>query len=104
MTRYSGLIGINRGFVETEPGIFQPSVEEVMVQGELINLSARWSAQSMNDTVTVRHKLSVITPERDGLDFVEVVYIWWQDQRWSVTAVEYKRPRVEFSIGGLYNG
>ena len=97
-------MGINRGLVETEPGVVNQYIEEVMVTGQLRSVGTRWSQHGMNDTVKAKHVLSVVTPEDSDVDFTEVVYITWRTKKWSVTAIEYKRPRIELTLGGLYNG
>lgn len=79
-------------------------IDEVVVRGELRNVQASWSQQSMNDTVRARHVLSVVTPEKSTIDFNAVVYVVWFNQKWTVTSIQYKRPRVELTLGGLYNG
>jgi hypothetical protein len=104
MTKFWGSIGINRGPQETDPGIFEESIEEVEVAGEMRNLGARWQNHELRDTVSARHVLSIVTPEDSIIDFTEVAYVIWQGQKWSVTAIEYKRPRIELTLGGLYNG
>jgi hypothetical protein len=104
MSRFRGPIGINRGARESAPGIFTNVIEEVMVQGEMRNVSARWSQQNANETLTAKHVLSVVTPEKSEIDFNAVVYIVWQGSKWSVTSIQYNRPRVELTLGGLYNG
>jgi hypothetical protein len=104
MTKFRGSIGINRGSVESSPGIFEPSIEEVEVTGEMRNLSARWQSHEQRDSVSARHVLSIVTPENSIINFTEVVYVIWQSQKWSVVSIEYKRPRIELRLGGLYNG
>ncbi len=104
MTRFRGSIGINRGSVETSPGIFEPSIEELEVTGEMRNPSARWPAHQQGGSVSARHALSIVTPEDSIVDYTEVVYVIWQSQKWSVVSIQYKRPRIELTLGGLYNG
>lgn len=104
MSRFRGPIGINRGPREIAPGIFEAIIEEVTVNGEMRNLSARWSQQSANESLVAKHVLSVVTPEKSDIDFNAVVYIEWQGRQWSVTSIQYNRPRVELTLGGLYNG
>ena len=104
MTKFRGSIGIDRGSVETSPGIFEPTIEEVEVTGEMRNQSARWRSHEQGDSVSARHALSVVTPESSIIDFSEVVYVIWQSRKWSVVSIEYKRPRIELTLGGLYNG
>lgn len=104
MTRFRGPIGINRGVVETSPGIYTPYLEEITVYGEIRNVGTSWSQQNANETVKVQQLLSVVTPEDSDIDFNEVVYIVWKNRKWAVRAIKYVRPRVELTLGGLYNG
>ena len=104
MTKFRGSIGIDRGSVETSPGIFEPSIEELEVTGEMRNQSAKWPRHQQGDSVSARHALSIVTPENSIIDYTEVVYVIWQSQKWSVVSIEYKRPRIELTLGGIYNG
>ena len=104
MTKFRGPIGIDRGAEEISPGIFEPSIDEVEVTGEMRNLAARWQNHEQRDSVSARHVLSIVTPESSIINFTEVVYILWQSRKWSVVSIEYKRPRIELTLGGLYNG
>ena len=103
MARFSGKIGISRGPQESVPGVYSEEIIEIEVSGEMRGLGARWSNMSSSET-RLRHVLSIITPEESDVDINEVVYIWWKGRRWSVVNIEYKRPRVELTLGGLYNG
>ena len=104
MARYLGNIGINRGIFETSPGIPEVLIEEVEVQGEMRSLGLRWPEAGMGDQLSARHILSIVTPEDTIIDFTEVVWIEWQGRKWDVDSIEYKRPRVELGLGGLYSG
>ncbi len=104
MSKFSGTIGIKRDDIETAPGIFESTIEEVEVVGEIRNQVARWQGHEQRETVSARHVLSIVTPEDSIIDFTEVVYIIWQGRKWSAVAIQYKRPRVELTLGGLYNG
>ena len=95
---------MNRGSVETSPGIFEETIDEVEITGEIRNLGARWQKANLGDTVSARHVLSIVTPEDSIVDFTEVVYVIWQSRKWYVVSIEYKRPRIELTLGGLYNG
>ena len=103
MSRFRGPIGINRGYTQTAPGVSENRIEEVTVMGEIRSAKARWSQQSMNDTVSLRHVLSVVTPEDSDIDFNAVVYVVWKGAKWAVTAIQYMRPRIELTLGGMYN-
>jgi hypothetical protein len=104
MTKFRGLIGINRGTQETTPGVHEQVIDEIEVTGEMRNPSVRWQSSEQHESTALRHILSIVTPESDLLQFYEAVYIIWQGIKWSITGVEYKRPRVELSLGSKYNG
>jgi len=104
MARFSGKIGLNRGYSEVSPGVHRAEIEEIDVRGIMRNLSIRTPNAGVREGVTARHVLSIVTPERSVIDFTEAEYVIWQSQKWAVTALEYKRPRVDLTLGGLYNG
>lgn len=104
MTRFQGKIGMNRGPVETEPGIFTPTIEEIEVSGTMMSLSLRWPQAGMNDGLSAKHILSILVPESERIDYNEVVYVIWNDAKWSVVSISYERPRINLTLGGLYNG
>ena len=103
MAKFWGKIGINRGAVVGEPGIFTPTIKEVEVAGEMRLIGARWQNHELGDTVSARHVLSIITPEDSDIDYAEAVYVEWKGQKWSIVSIEYKRPLVELRLGGKYN-
>ena len=104
MTRYWGRIGLNRGYVETEPGVYNEVIDEVEVQGDMREQRARWPQAGMREGISVSHILSIVTPEDSEIDFNEAVYVEWQRRKWAVVSITYRRPRVELTLGGFYNG
>lgn len=104
MARFWGTIGLNRGFVEGPPGVYKPTVEEIEVTGELRQERLSWGQANLREGLRAGHILSIVTPDDGEIDFGEVEYIVWQGKKWDVVKVVYKRPRVELSMGGLYNG
>lgn len=104
MTKFRGTLGFNRGTKETSSGIYQMQTEEVEVSGDIRNVGARWPNAGLGNDVSLKHVLSIVAPESDIALYSEVVYILWQGRKWSVLSIAYKRPRIELSFGGLYNG
>ena len=103
MTRFWGNVGIRRGAVRRASGIIEEVIDEVPVTGEMRNSKNSWSQQTMNDSLRAQHILSIIAPEDSEIDFNAVVYVVWHKRKWAVTSIQYLRPRVELSLGGLYN-
>jgi hypothetical protein len=101
--RFSGNIGIASGQIEPSPGVFEEQFEEIKVTGTMRRNSARWSSMKSSEP-RAKHILSIIPPETSTVDINEVVYIWWKGRKWSVVDIEYIHPRVQLTLGGLYNG
>jgi len=104
MSKFRGTIGIAREYEEVDVGVYSPTIEEVEITGEMRNQAARWPAHKQGDSISAKHVLSIVTPESSVIDFTEVVYVIWQSQKWSVVSIQYKRPRIELTLGGIYNG
>lgn len=102
--RFSGQIGIRREPIEVEPGRFIPVIDEITITGKVITQRARFSGASISqDTASVNQVVSFILPEALIDTFNSIVYVVWQRKKWSVSNVEYLRPRVNVTFGGLYN-
>lgn len=80
------------------------TIDEIEVSGEMKSLSLRWPAAGMQDGLSAKHILSIIVPEDDAIEFNEVAYVIWQGRKWSVVSISYERPRINLTLGGLYNG
>lgn len=104
MPRFAGTIGISKLTYTSSPGIVKRDIHEVDVVGEIRNQRFSWSNANMRDGLRMQHVLSIVTPEDSDIDFSEVVYVNYRNHKWAVTAIEYKRPRVELTMGGAYNG
>ena len=104
MTRYHGVIGIKGPPIETAPGIWESKIVEHTVVGDILLKPSRWSGQELSqDKITANHILSLFASESMAY-YADIVYIVWQGQKWVVTKVEYLRPRVKLTLGGLYDG
>lgn len=104
MSRFWGKIGLNRGPVETRPGILEEVIEEVEVYGEIRGAKASWPNAGIREGIHLQHVLSMITPEDSEIDPTEAVYVVWKNRKWAVKYIQFKQPRVELGLGGLYNG
>lgn len=105
MSRFWGYIGINKGIVESgTPGVVEYEIERVRVSGEIRNARLSWPNANARERLSAQHVLSLITPEDSDIDYNGVVYVEWHNTQWAVTAIQYNRPRLELTMGGLYNG
>lgn len=105
MARFAGIVGMKEDPIETSPGIFEVVVTEKKVSGEIIYKPVRWTSGELSqDGVTVNHSLSILADASSLEDFSKAAYVEWQGVRWTVTAIDYRRPRIFLTLGGIYNG
>lgn len=104
MARFWGIVGLNRGTQEVAPGILKEVIEEVEVKGDIYLNRGSWPNAGARTGISVNHVLSVVTPEDSDLELTEAVYVIWQKRKWAVQSIAFKRPRVDLTLGGLYNG
>ena len=105
MSRYQGFIGFKGEPVEGPPGIFTEPIVRVKYQGDIQLRPVRWSSGERDQqTVTANHILAIVAPESSMANFANALYIEWQDRKWSITSIEYIRPKIRLAMGGLYNG
>lgn len=105
MTKYSGVIGVKKDPVEISPGIWDEPIVEVRVTGEMRQQGIRWSGGELSqDKVNASHTLSIIASSETIETLMKAVYISWQGEKWTIKSVVVQRPRLNFTLGSVYNG
>ena len=104
MARYSGNIGYGDS-VETAPGVWEDLITEVSYRGDVVRDIRRLEdGVGLNDNIVVNNSISVVADERAIKHFHKIKYIQFEGERWTVSAVEHRPPRLILSLGKVYNG
>lgn len=104
MAKFYGVIGYVET-IETVPGVWTPSVIEREYFGDILRESRYINAgEKVNEDFTVRNRISIIADPYANQHFHSIKYVTWMNSKWVVTAVEVKAPRLNLTIGGIYNG
>lgn len=102
--RYSGVLGVRGPAVEDSPGIFVRPITEYTVSGEIFTSPARWSqGETQQDSLTASQVISCIVDTSKVNVFLDVAYATWQGKKWLVKSVTHQPPRMEFTLGGVFN-
>lgn len=105
MARFFGIIGYTSAQVETSPGVFENIIVEREHKGDILRDSLRTrSTPALNDDLVLTQKLSIIADAELESIFPSMVYAIVKGTRWKVISVEFQRPRIIVSLGGVYNG
>lgn len=105
MARWFGKIGFALEPVETKPGVWDNPIVEREYYGDV--LRNNWQAQNsgdVNDNVNVSNRISFIYDPYAIQNFHYLSYIEFMGSFWKVTTAEMKPPRIEVTLGGVWNG
>lgn len=104
--RFFGAVGYGES-LETEPdsGVWVNVITEVEYKGDVSrNVKDTAPGEKVNNDLSVNNLFSVIADAQVPKHFSKIKYVVWQGERWKVTSVEVKPPRLLLTIGDVYNG
>lgn len=104
MSKWYGMVGY--GWTEeVRPGVYVEQIVERPYYGDLIrNTKSAEQGESLNDDIEIRNDLSIVADAYAYQNFHLMKYATFMGVRWKVRSVEVTHPRLELSIGGVYNG
>ena len=102
--KYYGIIGYAI-VVETAPGVWEEKISERTYCGEVTRRSNRTqNGSNLNDNLDVSNVMSIVADPYALEHLGNMRYITWMNSKWKVSSVEYVHPRLNITIGGVYNG
>ena len=102
MAKYCVKIGFAVA-AETEPGVWIEEITERLYYGNVIHNSRRLQTAGVNDNIEISNKLSIIADPYAFENFHAIRYATFMGSKWKVTDVEVEYPRLQLTLGGLYN-
>lgn len=106
MAKYYGIVGYLTSVESPQgSGKWVPKINERRYYGDVIkNHKQTISGDKINDDISINNTISIVADQYAYENFFAIKYIVWMGTKWKVTSVEVQRPRLIFSIGGVYNG
>lgn len=102
--RYSGYIGFAESY-EKDDGIWGERIVEYPYYGDVTRKRRSDSENGkVIDDLTMDNQFSVIADSYLYSSAGRMRYITYMGEKWKITRVEYQRPRVTITVGGVYNG
>ena len=91
--------------IETSPGVCDSEFVKRNYYGDVKTLSSRWnSTENLHDDLRLNVKISIMADPFLFEQFPFIKYIVYAGKKWSVIEITPNRPRIELTLGGLYNG
>lgn len=105
MAKYFGMIGFTET-VETEPDYWEDTIKEYPYSGDLKRNTRRLESSSDGtlDNVNISNVISILADPYARENFHNMRYVEFRGNKWKVTSIEDLYPRLELTLGGLYNG
>lgn len=104
MGKFYGKVGYGET-VETSPDIWEEQIVERAYYGDVLKNSRQWEkGEGLNDNLKINNSISVVADAYAYENFASIRYVEWMGAKWKVTNVEVQRPRLIFTLGGVYNG
>ena len=104
MSKWFGKIGyaIQK---ESEPGIWEEEIIERDYYGDLLTDNRkRQTNNNVLDEITLSNMVSIIADPFAYNNCSCMAYAEIMGARWKISEVEVKPPRLNLTIGGVYNG
>lgn len=103
MAKWYGVIGYVTT-VETTPGVWEEQITERKYYGDLRRNTRRLqTTEQLNDDITVSNELSIVVDPYAELNFHDMRYAEIKGVKWKITNVEVEPPRLNLTVGGVYN-
>lgn len=98
----------NIGYVETveiEPGIWDEQVIERPYYGDITRDTRRYqSSGGVNDDINISNIISVLADSYATENSQRMRYVVFMGSKWKITNFDINYPRINLTLGGLYNG
>ena len=105
MAKWFGVIGYAVA-EETAPGVWEEQIVERNYFGDLnrINRRLQPSSEKLNDDIDISNEISIVSDPFAMDNFHSMRYAEFGGAKWKITSVEVQYPRLNLSLGGVYNG
>lgn len=104
MAKWFGVIGYAEA-VETAPGVWGEQITTRDYYGDVIRNTRRLqTAGQVNDNIDISNEISVVADPYALKNFHAMRYAEFMGTKWKITSVEVQYPRLNLSLGGVYNG
>lgn len=104
MAKFCGMIGF-ASEEETAPDVFEEQIKERLYYGDVTRSTAKWeNGESLNDNFMIRNDISILA-DSFAMNHAHLMrYVTHLGTKWEISSIELSYPRINISIGGVYNG
>lgn len=104
MAKFYGKVGFAHS-VEIRKGVYDDVITEKDYKGDITRPSVKAQAgDEVNSDFSIGNLFSIILDPYLSENLYALRYITWMGVRWSITKIDIAHPRLNVTVGKVYNG
>lgn len=86
-------------------GIWVDNIIERTYYGDIIKHNRKYESSGyVNDNINISNKISILADSFACDNTHNMRYVDWMNAKWKISDISVEYPRMELTIGGIYNG
>ena len=102
MARFYGTVGFVKT-VESAPGVWTEQVVERKYYGNVISRARSLQGSGVNDNINISDEISIVADPFANENYFAIRFVEYMGTKWKVQSISVQFPRLNLSLGGLYN-
>lgn len=102
MAKFYGTVGFVKT-VESTPGVWSEQVVERKYYGNVISRARSLQGSGVNDNINISDEISIVADPFANENYFAIRFVEYMGTKWKVQSISVQFPRLNLSLGGLYN-
>lgn len=102
MAKFFGTIGFVKT-VESTPGVWEEQVVERKYYGNVVSRQRSLATSGINDNINISDEISIVADPFAKENYFAIRFVEYMGAKWRVASISVQHPRINLSLGGLYN-
>lgn len=102
MAKFYGTVGFVKT-VESAPGVWTEQIVERKYYGNVISRTRSLQSNGVNDNINISDEISIVADPFVNENYFAIRFVEYMGSKWKVQSISVQFPRLNLSLGGLYN-
>ena len=102
MAKFYGTVGFVKT-VESVPGVWTEQIVERKYYGNVISRTRSLQSNGVNDNINISDEISIVADPFANENYFAIRFVEYMGAKWKVQSISVQFPRLNLSLGGLYN-
>ena len=102
MAKFYGTVGFVKP-VESAPGVWTEQIVERKYYGNVISRTRSLQSNGVNDNINISDEISIVADPFANENYFAIRFVEYMGAKWKVQSISVQFPRLNLSLGGLYN-